>query len=111
MLKRKKRDLRVLGLFVSCGTGTQVNFLSLKPNSQPLQMVFVFVFVLINLFILLIYFWLCRVFVAASRLSLVAASGGYSLLWCTGFSLQWLLLLQSTGSRCVGLSSCGTWAQ
>ena len=27
-----------------------------------------------------------------------------------GFSLRWLLLLQSTGSRRVGLSSCGTWA-
>ena len=32
--------------------------------------------------------------------SLVAVgSRGYSLLRCTGFSLQWLLLLQSTGSR------------
>ena len=35
------------------------------------------------------------------RLSLVAVSG-YSLLWSLGFSLQWLLLLQSTGSRCMG---------
>ena len=52
-----------------------------------------------------------------------------SLLWCAGFSLQWLLLLQSKGSRRVGsvvvarrlssygsralehrLSSCGAWA-
>ena len=37
-------------------------------------------------------------------------SGGYSLL-CKGFSLWWLLLLQSTGSRCPGFHSCGTWAQ
>ena len=36
---------------------------------------------------------------------------GYSLLWCAGFSLRWLLLLQSTGSRCAGFSSCGMWAQ
>ena len=36
---------------------------------------------------------------------------GYSSLWCTGFSLQWLLLLRSKGSRRVGFSSCGTWAQ
>ena len=43
-------------------------------------------------------------------LSLVAASRGYSLLWCVGFSLRWLLLLWSTGSRCVGFSSCGLWA-
>ena len=41
-------------------------------------------------------------------LSLVAARGGYSSLWCVGFSLQWLLLLQSTGSRCTGFSSCGS---
>ena len=31
--------------------------------------------------------------------SLVAVSRGYSSLWCTGFSLQWLLLLRSMGSR------------
>ena len=43
--------------------------------------------------------------------SLVAVSGGYSLLWCAGFSLQWLLLLQSTGSRHADFSSCGTRAQ
>ena len=44
-------------------------------------------------------------------LSLVAVSGGYSLLLCAGFSLRWLLLLWSTGSRCVGFSSCGMRAQ
>ena len=44
------------------------------------------------------------------RLSLVGASGGYSLLRCTGFSLQWLLSLWSTGFRCMGFSSCGLWA-
>ena len=39
---------------------------------------------------------------------------GYSLLWCAGFSLWWLLLLRSVGSRCPSfssvarqLSSCG----
>ena len=57
----------------------------------------------INLFT---YFWLCWVFAPARRLLLVAASGGYSLLWCAGFSLRWLLLLRSTGPRCVGFSSC-----
>ena len=40
--------------------------------------------------------------------SLVVESGGYSLLWCADFSLQWLLLLWSTGSRRKGFSSCGT---
>ena len=64
------------------------------------------------------YFWLCWDFVAARGLSLVAASGGYSLLRCTGFSLWWLLLLGvwalGTWASVVvarGLSSCGTWAQ
>ena len=61
--------------------------------------------------ILFIYFWLCWVFVAACGLSLVAVSGCYSLLRCAGFSLQWLLLLRSTGSRCTGFSNCGTWSQ
>ena len=64
-----------------------------------------------NKFYLLIYFWLCWVFVAAHRLSLVAASGGYSSSQCVGFSLRWLLLLRSTGSRHKGFSSCGTRAQ
>ena len=64
-------------------------------------------FLKINLCILFIYFWLRWVFVAVCRLSLVAASGGYSSLWCAGFSLRWLLLLRSMGSRHVGFSSCG----
>ena len=65
-------------------------------------------FFLFNSFILFIYFWLHWVFVAMHGLSLVAASRDYSSLWCPGFSLQWLLLLQSTGSRRAGFSSCGT---
>ena len=58
-----------------------------------------------------IYFCLRWVFVAVRGLSLVAGSGGYSSLRCVGFSLQWLLLLRSTGSRCAGFSNCGTQAQ
>ena len=61
-------------------------------------------FLKINLFI---YFWLLWVFVAEHGLSLVVASRGYSSLWCADFSLWWLLLLQSTGSRCAGFNSCG----
>ena len=71
-------------------------------------------FYFLNLFIyllfILIFFWLCWVFVAARGLSLVAASGGYSSLRCAGFSLRWLLSLWSTGSRCTGFSSCGSQA-
>ena len=62
-------------------------------------------------FILFIYFGLHWVFVAARGLSPVAARGGYSALQCVGFSLRWLLLLHSTGSRCAGFSSCVTRAQ
>ena len=57
-------------------------------------------FFFLNLFI---YFWRCWVFVSARGLSLVAGSGGYSLLERTGFSSRWLLLLRSTGSRACGL--------
>ena len=56
-----------------------------------------------------IYFWLRWVFIAACGLSVVVVSRGYSLLWCAAFSLQWLLLLWSTGSRRAGFSSCGMW--
>ena len=63
------------------------------------------------IFIYFLNFWLCWVFVAACGFSLVAASGGYSSLWCAGFSLQWFLLLRSTGCRCMGFSSCGMRAQ
>ena len=57
------------------------------------------------------FFFLRWVFIAVCRLSLVAASGGCSLLRCAGFSLRWLLCLWSMGSRHAGFSSCGTWAQ
>ena len=60
---------------------------------------------------LFVYFWLCWVFVAGRGLSVVAASGGYSSLWCAGFSLRWLLLLRSTGPRLPGFSSCSARAQ
>ena len=53
-------------------------------------------------FILFIYFRLRWVFIAAHGLSLIVVSGGSSSLRCAGFSLRWLLLLRSTGSRHVG---------
>ena len=56
----------------------------------------------IYIYLFYIYFWLCWVFVAVRGLSLVAVSRGYSSLQCAGFSLWWLLLLRSTGSRCTG---------
>ena len=64
-------------------------------------------FFLVNLFIFYFYFWLHWVFVAAHGLSLVVLSGGYSLLWCVGFSLRWLLVAEH-GLQAHGLSSCGS---
>ena len=42
--------------------------------------------------------------------SLVAESRGYSVVQCSGFSLRGLLLWWSSGSRALGLSSCGSQA-
>ena len=83
----------------------------------------------IDSWFVLIYFWLCWVFVAARWLSLVAASRDYSLLrsrasHCGGFSCcgaqaldVWASVvvargLSSCGSRALEhrLSSCGAWA-
>ena len=64
---------------------------------------------ILKIFYLFNFFGLRLVFIAACGLSLVAASGGYSSLQCTGFSMRWLLLLRSMGSRRVGFSSCGSW--
>ena len=75
-------------------------------SGEPRSIFFLDVFILIY-----IYFWLRWVFVAVRGLSLVAASGGYSSLQCTSLLLWCLLLLQSTGSRHAGFSSCSTQAQ
>ena len=79
-----------------------ISFVNIFPYNTSLCFVCLFVFKFTYLF----SFGLRWVFVAACRLPLVAASGGYSLLWCVGSSLQQLLLLQSTGSRHVGFSNC-----
>ena len=70
-----------------------------------------FMYISFKIYFIVFYFWLCWVFVAAHGLSLVVASGGYSSFRCMGFSLWWLLLLWSMGSRRAGFSSCGTRAQ
>ena len=53
----------------------------------------------IFIIIIIIYFWLRWIFIAAHGLSLAVESRDYSLLWGGGFSLRWLFLLRSTGSR------------
>ena len=79
-------------------------FTLIKPTSFSNGIDLLFIYLFLN-------FWLLWVLVAAHGLSLVAASRGYSSLWCAGFSLQWLLLLRNMGSRQVGFSSCGLQAQ
>ena len=66
-------------------------------------------FFFFNIYFIYYYFFLAVLGVCyCAQLSLVAASGGYSSLGCAGFSLRWLLLLRSSGSRHVGFSSCGS---
>ena len=96
---------RVMALVIGL-TAHPESFSTMLPQFPLLK-----IFFLKNSFfkkIYLFHFWLCWVFVAAGRLSLVAASGGYFSLRCAGFSLRWLLLLQSTGSRRAGFSSCSS---
>ena len=80
--------------------------------SVNLRVSCVFFFFFFSLFSLFIYFWLCWVFVAARRLSLVAASGGHTLLRCGGFSCCRARALGAWASVLAAcrLSSCGTWA-
>ena len=59
------------------------------------------------LFILFLFIFGCVGSLLLRGLSVVAANGGYFSLWCAGFSLRWILLLGSTGSRRAGFSSCG----
>ena len=69
---------------------------------------FIYLFIIIIIIIIICLHW---VFIAALGLSPVAASGGYTSLWCAGFSLQWALLLRVRGSRSSGVSSCSMRAQ
>ena len=97
---------RIQRLFHAIKKEKKVSFMCTNMESYHILLSF-----LKNKFILFIYFWLCWVFVAVHGLSLVVVGRDYSSLWCAGFSLLWLLLLLSTGSRRAGFSSCGTWAQ
>ena len=54
------------------------------------------------IYLFIIYFWLCWVFVSVRGLSLVVATADHSSSRCAGLSLSRPLLLWSTGSRCAG---------
>ena len=81
-----------------------LNSKSDNPTSLPCLLLFFLIYKFI-------YFWLHCIIVAVCGLSLVVASRSYSSLRCVCFSLWWLLLLRSMGSRHTGFSSCGTRAQ
>ena len=79
-------------------------FIYFLPNSHSYK-----VFSFFNKFIyLFIYFGCVGSSLLRTGFSLAVVSGGYSSLRCAGFSLWWILLLRSMGSRRVGFSSCGT---
>ena len=63
-----------------------------------------FLFFVLNkaISLVLIYLWLCWVFVSVQRLSPVVASGGHSSSRCAGLSPSRPLLLRSTGYRRAG---------
>ena len=75
-----------------------------KDPSSPMAFggrVFIFYFTYLFVCLFVCLFLAVLGLAAVCRVSLVGASRGYSLLRCTGgFSLLWLLLLQSTGFRC-----------
>ena len=111
---KQKTPKQVLLIFnVHGGSRTSPYFLQGKLKIFITYFIFMFIICITKYFIplffiyLFIYFWLCWVFIVACGLSLVAVSRGYSSLRCAGFSLRWLLLLWSTGSRHTGFSSCG----
>jgi len=60
-------------------------------------------------FFLLLLFFGCAGSSLPRGVSLAAVMGeGCCLVWYTGFSLWWFLLVQSVGSRLGGYSSCGS---
>ena len=68
-------------------------------NYLPFFLKCTYCFLKLFIYLFYLFIWLRWVFVAVHELSPVVASGGYILLQCAGFSLQWPLLLRSTGFR------------
>ena len=103
--------------FIWCNTPKRQGEVERDCNNYYRQKVFFLNFYLCT------YFWLCWVFIAARAFLQLQRVGATLQLLCAGFSLQWLLLLWSSGSRACRLSgwgfrtlehrlrSCGTRAQ
>ena len=93
---------------ITCGHERKIVILGCTLSTREILTSEFFFFFFFS-FYLYIYFWLCCIFVALCKCSLVAA---IITLWlrCPGFSLWWLPLLWSMDSRCLGFSHCGAWA-
>ena len=76
----------------------------IQPMTEPLSLH------LLKSYFFTYYFSPCCIFVAVRRLPLAVVSRGYSLLRCSGFSLQGVFLLWNVGSRVSGFSNCSSWA-
>ena len=68
------------------------------------QWLFLFFFSFLPLFYFR-FFWALSLLLQVGFLLLGQAG---CMMWYTGFSLWWFLLLQSTGWECIGFNSCGS---
>ena len=69
----------------------------------------VYFFIVFNKFIYFIYLFLAELGLHCCEQAFCSCSeGAYFSLQCVGFSLRWILLLRSTGSRRMGFRSCGS---
>ena len=85
-------------------THTQLQFENISHGLGTLHVTLVLFFLIIfKIYLFLAVLGLC----CCTGFSVVGVSGGYLSLHCTGFLLQWLVLLHSTGSRAPSFSSCG----
>ena len=100
-----RSEIKRTALFIHATT--RINLKGIMPSEKASFKTLLYHFLYMTFFFVCV----CWVFAAARGLSLIAASRGYSSLQWVGFSLRWLLLLQNTGSRRVGFSSCSARAQ
>lgn len=84
-----------------------VLIVSSDPKSSGWPSLFTWIFALTDGVVFLFIYLCVLVFLAAQGFSSCGRWGSSSL-QCSGFSLQWPLLLRSSGSGHIGVSSCGT---
>ena len=80
--------------------GSRRKVITDRPVVRKISVLLLFAF---HLLMCLFIYWLRWVFIAAFGHTVIVSSGGCSSLWHAEFSLWWLLLFQSTGSRDTNL--------